>query len=87
MTRWRSPPWSACFPTAGGTPVACVARRPGAKNSAEELKAWLNERVGKTQRLADLCVLDTLPRSHIGRVLKRELRDNYAVSGRALQRL
>ncbi|MFC3068137.1 class I adenylate-forming enzyme family protein [Phenylobacterium soli] len=61
----------------GETPVAFVALKPGAKISAEELKAWLNERVGKTQRLADLKLVPTLPRSHIGKILKRELRDEY----------
>jgi acyl-CoA synthetase (AMP-forming)/AMP-acid ligase II len=61
----------------GETPVAFVAVRPGADLTAESLKAWLNDRVGKTQRLADLQLVDTLPRSHIGKVLKRELRDAY----------
>jgi long-chain acyl-CoA synthetase len=33
--------------------------------------------VGKTQRLADLQFVDELPRSAIGKVLKRELRDRW----------
>ena len=37
----------------------------------------MNERVGKTQRLADLQLIDELPRSAIGKVLKRDLRDAY----------
>jgi acyl-CoA synthetase (AMP-forming)/AMP-acid ligase II len=45
---------------------------------ADALKGWVNGRVGKTQRLADLRIVDSLPRSHIGKVLKRELRDDYA---------
>ena len=45
--------------------------------TGEELKAWTNGKLGKTQRLADLILLDSLPRSHIGKVLKRELRDDY----------
>ena len=39
--------------------------------------AWMNQRVGKTQRLADLHFMAELPRSAIGKVLKRELRDRY----------
>ncbi|MDT8757828.1 acyl--CoA ligase [Sphingomonas psychrotolerans] len=39
--------------------------------------AWCNARLGKTQRLADLRRLEELPRSAIGKVLKRELRDQY----------
>ena len=38
---------------------------------------WLNQRVGKTQRVADLRCIAELPRSAIGKVLKRELRDAY----------
>ncbi len=44
---------------------------------ATELLAWFNARVGKTQRLAALEQVDRLPRSAIGKVLKRELRDEY----------
>ncbi len=61
----------------GETPVAYVTLRPGRTIAAEELKAWLNGRVGKTQRLADLIYMDVLPRSHIGKVLKKDLRDSY----------
>jgi acyl-coenzyme A synthetase/AMP-(fatty) acid ligase len=43
--------------------------------NANELQQWTNERVGKTQRLALVQILESLPRSAIGKVLKRELRD------------
>ena len=61
----------------GETPVAFVALKPGAAVTGDELKAWTNGKLGKTQRLADLILLASLPRSHIGKVLKRELRDDY----------
>ncbi len=61
----------------GETPVAFVALKAGETITAEELKAWVNGRLGKTQRLADLQIVESLPRSHIGKVLKRELRDGY----------
>ena len=68
----------------GETPIAFVVRRAGSEVAAEELlMQWLNERVGKTQRLASLEYLDELPRSAIGKVLKRELRDAHVASGRA----
>jgi acyl-coenzyme A synthetase/AMP-(fatty) acid ligase len=41
------------------------------------LLSWANAQLGKTQRLADLRLLAELPRSPIGKVLKRELRDRY----------
>jgi long-chain acyl-CoA synthetase len=65
-------------PVWGETPVAFVVRETGATASADELLQWLNERVGKTQRLAALHLADELPRSAIGKVLKRELRERHA---------
>ena len=61
----------------GETPVAYVVPRPGTDASANDLLLWLNGRVGKTQRLAALQFIDELPRSAIGKVLKRELREHY----------
>src|SRR5262249_47725239 len=45
----------------GETPVAFVVRRGGHGDSADAIKRWMNERVGKTQRLADLRLIDELP--------------------------
>ena len=61
----------------GETPVAFVVLKPGASASAAALLEWTNARVNKIQRLADLRLADSLPRSAIGKVLKRELRDAH----------
>ena len=59
----------------GETPVGFVVLREGAAADAEALRAAVNATLGKTQRLAALHVVQALPRSAIGKVLKRELRE------------
>lgn len=66
----------------GETPVAYVVLQPSATISSEALLEWVNARLGKTQRLADLVLTDSLPRSEIGKVLKRELRDRYGADAK-----
>lgn len=64
----------------GETPVAFVVLQAGAVASAaaaEALLTWANERLGKIQRLSAVEIVARLPRSAIGKVLKRELRDAY----------
>ncbi|AMO25198.1 class I adenylate-forming enzyme family protein [Ramlibacter tataouinensis] len=60
----------------GETPVAFVVVRPGGP-AEDELQAWANARLGKTQRLSGVRYLDELPRSDIGKVLKRQLRESW----------
>lgn len=67
----------------GETPVAFVELKLGRAESAEHIRQWVNERLGKTQRLAALEIVSSLPRSAIGKVLKRELRDQYAATAKA----
>ncbi len=67
----------------GETPIAFVVTRDEPMVTADELTAWINRRVGKTQRIARLSLVDELPRSAIGKVLKRELRDAHVASGEA----
>ena len=62
----------------GETPVAFVVRRPGDATEPDALLQWANAQLGKTQRLAALRLIDELPRSAIGKVLKRELRDTFS---------
>ncbi|WP_395670247.1 class I adenylate-forming enzyme family protein [Phenylobacterium sp.] len=62
----------------GETPVGFVALRPEAAVAADALRAEVNARLGKHQRLSDLRFVEALPRSAIGKVLKRELREAYA---------
>ena len=61
----------------GETPVAYVVLRPAASVTKEALLTWVNARLGKTQRLADLLLITDLPRNEIGKTLKRQLREQY----------
>jgi long-chain acyl-CoA synthetase len=61
----------------GETPIGFVTLRDGAPVDGPALLAWVNSRLGKTQRLSELKILNNLPRSAIGKILKRELRDLY----------
>lgn len=61
----------------GETPLALVVLRPGMAASADELIAFVNGRVGKAQRVAGVEFRETLPRSPIGKLLKREMRAPY----------
>jgi long-chain acyl-CoA synthetase len=61
----------------GETPAAWVVARDAATLDAEAVRAWANGQLGKTQRIAFVHVVDALPRSAIGKVLKRELRDRF----------
>ena len=59
----------------GETPLALVVPRGEADPRA--LRDWANARLGRTQRIAAVELRETLPRSEIGKVLKRELRAPY----------
>jgi long-chain acyl-CoA synthetase len=67
----------------GETPVAFVVIAPGQTADAETLRAFANARLGNTQRLADVTVIAALPRSPIGKILKRELSTSYAGPARS----
>ena len=64
----------------GETPVGFVTLKEGARDP-EAIRAEVNARLGKTQRLAPLHAIDDMPRSHIGKLLKTELRDEAARRG------
>jgi acyl-CoA synthetase (AMP-forming)/AMP-acid ligase II len=62
--------------TWGETPLAIVVPRHPCETEA--LKAWVNARLGKQQRVARVVLRDTLPRNANGKVLKRDLRQEFA---------
>ena len=63
----------------GETPVGFVTLRERAATTPDDVLAYANDRLGKTQRLSDVRIVEELPRSAIGKILKRELQDRLAL--------
>lgn len=62
----------------GEVPMAAVKLMPTGKISAEDLKVWINSRVGaKFQRVAGVSIIEDFPRNVAGKTLKRELREIF----------
>ncbi|MDR3453406.1 MAG: class I adenylate-forming enzyme family protein [Rhodoferax sp.] len=61
----------------GESPMACVVLRAGSTTTADALMAWANGQLAKAQRLAAVKLVASLPRSDIGKILKRELRATW----------
>ena len=62
----------------GETPVAAVVLRANAEVSADELRDWINQRVGaRYQRVHAVQIMADFPRNAAGKTLKREMRDTW----------
>ena len=61
----------------GETPLALVVPRAGVDLDSAALRAWINARVGKTQRLHGVELRAELPRSNLGKISKKQLRAPY----------
>ena len=60
----------------GETPVGFVVLKPGVgEDQLEDIRTVTNSRLGKTQRVSALHAIAEMPRSHIGKLLKTDLRD------------
>ena len=61
----------------GETPLALVVPKPGSTPDPAALRLWANDRLGKTQRISAVELRPDLPRSTLGKILKRDLRAPY----------
>jgi long-chain acyl-CoA synthetase len=62
----------------GETPVAFVVLKTNTSVGHDVLRTFANDSLGKHQRISEVRIIDSLPRSAIGKVLKTELRDLLA---------
>jgi len=65
-------------PKWGETPLAVVTLAESAAGDTGAIVEWVNQRLGKRQRIAGLVIDADIPRNPNGKVLKRLLRDRYA---------
>ena len=56
---------------------ACVQLKPGARAQAPELIDWARQQIGPMKAPKSIDFIENLPRSPVGKVLKRELRAPY----------
>ena len=61
----------------GETPLGLVVLRTGATRDGPDIMAAANATLGKSQRLSAVEIRNTLPRSTIGKILKKDLRAPY----------
>ena len=64
-------------PLWGETVHAVVAPKDGRTLSAEAFLAWARDRLPTDRRPRSVDVVEDLPKSHYGKILRRELRDHY----------
>lgn len=61
---------------AGEIPIGFVVLKPGATATAEEIRTAVNGEVAHYKRIAELHVVDAIPKSAAGKILRRVLRDD-----------
>lgn len=71
----------------GETPHAFVVREPGVEVTEHDLIEASRELVGSVKKITGVHFMDELPKSGVGKILRRTVRDNYAPGAEALGRV
>lgn len=61
--------------------VAAVVLKPGANASSEEIQMRLKTKIATYKCPKDIYIVDQLPKSAVGKVLRKDLKHKYSVSG------
>jgi acyl-CoA synthetase (AMP-forming)/AMP-acid ligase II len=61
----------------GETPKAVVVLRAGHRADEQELIAWSRQKVGAVKRVTSVEFTDALPKSPLGKILRREVRQRF----------
>jgi long-chain acyl-CoA synthetase len=62
----------------GESPRAFVTLKPDAQETGEAIASWLNARVGKHERVDRVVLRDSLPKTMVGKLDKKALREEVA---------
>jgi len=65
----------------GELPRAFVTLKPGASAEADELRDWLNARVGKHERVDQVVIRESLPKTMIGKLDRKALKAEALAEG------
>jgi 4-coumarate--CoA ligase len=60
---------------AGEIPIAFAVLKPGQSAEAEDIRSFVNEQVAHYKQLATVELIEAIPKSASGKILRRELRD------------
>jgi long-chain acyl-CoA synthetase len=63
----------------GEAPMAFVVPAPGQTVRIEELQAWCHDRLSSLERPVEIELREEIPRSPLGKILRRELHDSASV--------
>ena len=66
---------------AGEIPAGFVVLKAGRDASAEDIQAFVAERVATYKQIRQVAFVDTIPKSPSGKILRRVLRDQVASAG------
>ncbi|HIL95956.1 MAG TPA: 4-coumarate--CoA ligase, partial [Pseudomonadales bacterium] len=58
----------------GESPMAVVVLQDEGQQTSDCLLAWVNPQLNKHQRLIEIKLTDELPRNHLGKILKKQLK-------------
>ncbi len=61
----------------GESPMAVVVVHEDSSETVEDLLAWTNHQLNRHQRLINIELIDELPRNHLGKILKKQLKTRF----------
>lgn len=64
-------------PVFGEAPKAFIVLKPGEKIDTKEILEYVNSKVAEFKRLTDVQVVDEIPKTPAGKILRKTLKEKY----------